>query len=310
MTRSAAVSMLIGVGLIGFAPVAQARDEARAHLVWRAALDGSCINQPVIERQVEQRLARAVFVAREDADIILEVAVKELGNQRRAIAIALKSQRGALWGEREIQMEADCRVLESSLVLMLSLTADIAKEEVERRIQRDRLSTTSVAPVLSASGVQGLLPRFAVGPQVGVGLYSPAVGWWELNAAWYPTQSLGSPLQAEFGAGLIGLQGCPLALHGVRASVWACAVAHGGYVVGTGRGFDSSYDQFQSIWTAGAAIRGSWEIGEPWFLAASVGGDVNLRKTRFYYETAGIRQDLFSTEPTLFFVNMGLGLRL
>jgi hypothetical protein len=193
---------------------------------------------------------------------------------------------------------------------MLSLTADIAKDEVERRIQRDRLGTTSVAPVLSVGGVAGLLPSFTLGPQLAVGVYSPVLGWWELNAAWYPKQSVGNPAQAEFGAGLLGLQGCPLALHGVRTSVWACVAAHGAYLAGKGQGFDSSFEQLESVFGAGAALRGNWEVSDPWFLAASVGGDITLRQPQFYYETGTIRQDLFSVHPALFFVNLGIGLRL
>jgi hypothetical protein len=193
---------------------------------------------------------------------------------------------------------------------MLSLTADIAKEEVERRIQRDRLGTTSVAPVLSISAVEGLLPGLAVGPQLALGVYSSLLGWWELHAAWYPSQFIGDAARAEFRTGLLGLQGCPLALHGVRTSVWACVAAHGAYLAGKGQGFDASYERLESIFGAGAAIRGSWEMSDPWFLAASVGGDITLRRPRFYYETGAIRQDLFSADPALFFVNLGVGLRL
>lgn len=310
MSKSLLVAASLGFALLGVASAARAREDAKAHLVWQVSLDGACVDQATIARQVEQRLGRRVFVAREQADIVLEVAVKDLDNQSRSIAVTLRSQKGAHWGERDIQVEADCHALESSLALMLSLTADIAKEEVERRIQRDRLGTTSVAPVLSISAVEGLLPSLAVGPQLALGVYSPLLGWWELHAAWYPNQSVGDPTRAEFRTGLLGLHGCPLALHGVRTSVWACVAAHGAYLAAKGRGFDASYEQLESIFGAGAAIRGSWEMSDPWFLAASVGGDITLRRPRFYYETGAIRQDLFSVDPALFFVKLGVGLRL
>jgi hypothetical protein len=299
--------------LLLLSSTAQAREDAKAHLMWQVAEDG-CIHQAAITQQVEQRLGRSVFVQRSEADILLEVAVPSGTDQHRLISVTLRSQSGANWGKRQIRVEQDCGSLETALVLMLSLTADIAKEEVERRIQRDRLSTTSVAPVLSVSGVAGLLPRFAVGPQLGLGVYNPVLGWWELNAAWYPTQQLRTqqaPAQSvELSTGLVGLQACPLALHGVRTSVWACAVGHGGYLIGTGQGFDASFRRLESFWSAGAAIRGSWELGADGFLAASVGGDVALRRTRFYSESGLIRRDLFSGDPALFFVNLGLGLRL
>lgn len=296
---------------VGLIPCfAQGREDAKAHLVWRTPSDTSCVNGVDIEQQVQKRLGRQVFVAAAEADIILDVQVTTRAEQSHLISVELRSNRGAHWGKREIEVQGDCAAVQSSLALMLSLTADIAKEEVERRIQRDRLSTTSVAPVLSISGVQGLLPGFAFGPALAFGIYSPLLGWWELGAAYYPAKAFGSPKQAEISAGLASLRGCPLALHEMRASVWACAALRGGYLLGKGVGFETSLDQGQPIWSAGAAIRGSWEIGEPWFLAADVGGDVTLQRTDFYYEAGTVRQDLFSTAPALFFVNLGLGLRL
>jgi hypothetical protein len=296
---------------VGLLPlVAQAREDAKAHLAWRTPIDPRCVNAIEIEQQVQQRLGRQVFVAAAEADIVLDVTTTARAEQLHLISVELRSSRGAHWGKREIEVQGDCAAVQSSLVLMLSLTADIAKEEVERLIQRDRLNTTSVSPVLSISGVQGLLPGFAFGPALTFGIYSPLVGWWELGAAYYPAKSLGSPEQAEISAGTLSLRGCPLALHEMRASVWACAALRGGYVAGKGVGFDASFAREEPFWSAGAAIRGSWEISKPWFLAGDVGGDVTLRRTDFYYQAGATSRDLFSTAPALFFVNLGLGLRL
>jgi len=304
-------AVLLAVACCLCASTAAAREDASAYLEWPGVSDDpGCITRVDLEQRIEARMGRKVFVPKQRADIILEASAAAATDSRRLVSVTLRSQNGAFWGTRQIEVNADCEALQDSLILMLSLTADIAKEEVERRVQLDRRSRVSVGVQALASSVYGLLPSIALGPELALGVNSPLLGWLELSAALYPQKSLGSPQEAGFEAGLLTLKSCPLALHGVDISVWACAALRGGYLNGKGYGFDASFERTEAIVSTGAALRGVWEVAYPFFLVSNVGADVAVQGAEFYYEQAGTRRAIFRTEPALFMVNIGFGLTL
>lgn len=301
---------LIASAAVLWSSQAQARESVSAHLsVQPSRVLSRCTTPQRLKQQVEARLQRRVWVAADEADIVVQTTAEPTANGDTSATVTLHSSRGAFWGKRDVVV-SDCRGLEDSLVLMLSLTVDIRREEVEQRERRDRLSVTRLGPIGSFMGVAGLLPRFAVGPALGLGAQSPSLGWLDLQANLLLPQTQGSPERASYEAVLLALRWCPLQLHLARSSLGACGSARGGLLSGQGRGLPSTYRQRRGVFSVGLGARGAWEFAEPLFLYAGLGGELVAQGSEFHYESGSNRIQLHRTGAALLIAEVGFGLGL
>lgn len=301
---------LLVFGALSWTSQAGARESASAHLsVQPSAALSRCTTAERLMQQVEARLQRRVWTDEDEADIVVQTAVEPAADGATSATVTLHSSHGAFWGKRAVVV-GDCPGLEDSLVLMLSLTVDIRREEVEQREQRDRLSVTRLGPVASLTGIAGLLPNFAVGPALGLGVQSPSFGWLDLQANLLLPQTQGSPERARYGALLLALRWCPLQLHLQRTSLGACGAARGGMLSGQGRGLPDTYQERRGVFSAGLGVRGAWEFAEPFFLHAGLGGEVVAQGSEFHYESGSNRIQLHRTGAALLIGEVGFGLGL
>jgi hypothetical protein len=255
-------------------------------------------------------LGRRAFVELDEADIVVDAGVSPAVAGRRNVAVTLRSIHGVLWGQRLVAVEAQCTAVEEALVLMLSLTVDIQREEVEEREHRDRLRSVRWGPAATLTAVSGLLPGFAWGPGLAFGVQSPLLGWLDLGVTLLLPKERVSVVGARYDAALLALRSCPLQLHAANTSLGACASLRGGIVSGEGLGFDTSFRERRGVASLGLGARGAWEPSEPLFVGAALGVEATLQGSEFYYESAAGRVDLFSTARALFIAELSFGLRL
>jgi hypothetical protein len=297
--RSLALALLLG---LGHAPPARgaAAEPARVHLSMdRRSGAEECLSPGALERAVETRLRRPVFVPEGEADLRVELsAFRE--RRRYVVLITLLDRERRPLGERRLETGAPhCSALDDSLALVLSLAADVRRSETPAPAQAPagpRLSTPLVIPAAttaprlpfafqpslgSAFGL-GLLPRLAWGAQARLVIVPPEL--WPLiveGTLWHP-QRLGRERGVHFSLQTLRLAVCPIRGGWRRVELSLCIDESLGMIRARGFGFDEDRPA-SHFWAAlGAGGSARYPLG-PLFLSGAASLLAPLVQRRYFY---------------------------
>ena len=193
-----ALGLLVALAAVAVAPRARAAtaDPVHAALEWHRLPGGqSCSDAATLERAVESRLGRKIFVARNAADVVV---IARIGPARRGtgwvIDLELRTASGQVIGTRELTTgDPSCSALDPSVALVVALMGDIPKSDVpapapapapKRAVPRPERPTPIRLPVeparawrvqveVAATGAIGVLPGAIAGVSLGWGLEPP-----------------------------------------------------------------------------------------------------------------------------------------
>lgn len=316
-----------------------------AALDWQRSDDAkSCIEAGELERAVEDRLQRKVFVER-DHDVVLRGRASRSSNGAWTVALSLTGAHGQAMGTRTLETKADdCSSLDDSLALVLAVMLDIPKAEVPApepppaeptsqagtRPVRQRpaprstpLSVPDDTPPrrepwqteisASAVGAVGLLPKTSIGLSLRV-LVSPP-RFWTLGIEALALESVdakvrGTNAGANFSPKSLGVWVCPLSFDLDVVQTRACLVEHIGRLRVEGFGFDENETSTRTYVNAGLRLDNFAELVGPLGVTLTLGLDVPIvRETFRYGDPAGENPDLFRMEPALGFAQIGLAAR-
>jgi hypothetical protein len=245
-------------GPAGDSPAGQETEAAPAPLLaeleWQRAPNAErCISRDELARRTEEVLHRPVWSGDGAPALRVRGGIARDARGRWVASLALETSDGRSLGTRELTGDgSDCRALDESLSVVLSLMVDV---------DRARLATAAPPPAppppppappevlqtearppeppaaerwgftLGASGVfgPGLLPGAALGVQAAVGWQPPRLPVFELYGAWWaPVTAHRGSLGAEVQAWVVGLETCTFRIEGARFAIEACAAAEAG----------------------------------------------------------------------------------
>ena len=317
------------------------RVHVTAALEWRRLEGGEdCMGGEAVERAVESRLQRKVFVSSGQSDRRAATATAtgadvsvsaEIGPKRGggwALRVSMAGENGESLGVREVTTEArHCSALDESIPLVLVLMLDISEARVEkaRRAggQRDaaiRIPASTHAPRApwkfevagGAAAALGAMPELGFGPRLALGAAPPS--FWRIEAFgtyYVPTEDLGQAGGGRFSLWAAGLAACPIAFTEGRTRIDGCAVQETGIVRSEGFGFARNIQSEQLLWNLGVAARVAYSFAPPVALRVGVGVEAPIVRYRFtYIDSGGREQSLFSVWPVIPSADLMLSIEL
>lgn len=303
----------------------------------------ACADAEAIERKVEARLGRDVFVAAERAEVALRGRVERAAPTGFRAKLALAAHDGAPLGEREIaSAEPTCDALGEQLALVIAVMIDPegalagpearpepaatpspepAPTEAPSRPSAKPAAPLPVAPPAaprSARVEAGVAFGFGAQPGAGVGATVLAAlqprGFWEteLSATLWrdamaeATASTGSRVSLVHGR----LAVCPWVFgRGGLAGV-GCA----GFVVGAwsaeGVGFRVNEAATEVFIAVDVAARARARLAGPFFGELGLSLGAPLRRQRIRYRRAGEDRDLFQVWPVVATTELTVGVEM
>lgn len=337
MKQLAPLVAVAALAAVAAAPRARAamREPVHAALSWHRLPGGeSCSDAPVLERAVESRLGRKVFVPRATADVVV---VARIGPARRGtgwvVDLELDTASGQVIGTRELSTaDRSCSALDPSVALVVALMVDIPKSDLPKParqplsppqpLPRPEKPTPIRLPVetrrawrvhveAAASAAVGLLPGVVGGASLGWGLKPPGFFLVELDASLYPkADTTADGLGSRFLFASAGLDLCPLEVGRSGPRLWGCLSQRVGVVTSDGFGFsEENLRQSRAFYSAGLRLRGALKLDGPLELVGSIGAEVPVTRNRFsYLDGTGRHHQLFRMAPIFGSAELGLGL--
>jgi hypothetical protein len=125
--------LLLGLAAALASSAASANEErAQANLTWKGSADAAeCLEAAALERAVEARLGRAVFVPLRNADLRISVALGREPSGPWSAEIDLEDSNGHRLGHRQLVIPARrCSALDDSLALAIALMVDVTRESI------------------------------------------------------------------------------------------------------------------------------------------------------------------------------------
>jgi hypothetical protein len=282
---------------------------------------------------VESRLGRRVFVERDNADVILAVALERRGDTWLAELELLDTKRATL-GTRHVQSKSrDCRALKDVLPVVIALLVDTSQLSVrlelppptyEPPLPETSLARANSPPTTPASSsldrsshwgwtalgeaTHALMPGFAAGASL-VAFFEPARTrarlelWLGAVPSTISEQNLGLRLSLIHG----GVSVCPsLWRKATHASI--CAGVGVGSLQVSGRGFDINRSDSSLHVEARASGQLDVPIARPWFARMEAGAILPWVRTRFEGEAEpGARSTLHRPAAVIPRVAVGVG---
>lgn len=303
----------------------------------------ACLDDKRLVRAVERRLRRAAFDPTKAATLFVRVALSKRENEFVA-AIELSDAEGVL-GRRELSTSArHCSALDDSLALVVALLVESPPERVAppppatpAEPEPPPSAEPAKAPVFSASatrieipketlaprepfrfavrasaiGAAGLLPRVAVGPELGFAVRPPHGPWVRATVELFlqQTESVASDAGARLSRQRAGLELCAPEVGFPWLAL--CFGQRVGAFSASGFGFDHSFDRRVMTF----ALAGGPDLIFPFgrYLSLSVGARLELPLSRHRVDAGlsdgGIRE-LFVEAPVSATVRAGLDLEL
>ncbi len=323
---------------------ASQREELMALRLRSAGEAPSCSSAEVLAARVEDYLGRVAFDPASPRSLDVDVELTPEGTLRGWVRVT--SDAGVVLGEREIVAdEPTCEALEEPLVLAIALLVDSdlgqeappppppeaplsAPEEEEE--EEDEPFTEPVVVVLrpepeppraprpwrarvdgSVVGVEGLLPRFGGGAEVGVLVEPPSFVPLRVRAfGLAPRELTLSPRGSlEFGVVALGLSPCWTGEEQGALRVDLC----GGVDAVVQRARSTELDEARSVtrvFLQGALqVRVIAELGAPWFGVLSAGASFPFQPPEFVVRREGEKETAFRAAEASFLVGAGVGAR-
>lgn len=309
--------------LASVAAQAQPAEPVVAGLDWRREPGAEhCLSAAGLQKAVESRLGRRVFVPLKQADVVVRARLEPAdGGEGWTAELSLASAAGQPMGKRVLSTRADdCSALDASLALVVALMIDIPRSELPPPPKSTpappappttqiRLPRETPAPRRPwgieghARGVAalGLMPGAAFGLGVGVGVKPPGFWYTELDGElWAPrrAESASGGSGSRFSLQTLELYLCPLALGSRGVRVRLCVGQRVGRLVADGFGYDEDLHAPRVIYNPGMRARVSARIVGPLVVGAGVGLEAPLLRDRFVATRAdGTTEQLYRMAP-------------
>ena len=304
-----------------------------------------CIDAPALERNVETRLQRSVFLNETEPFIRIFLRLSHVNERTWSAELRLVSDDGKSLGERTLVTKAaHCSALDDSLALVVALLVDapLGEREAELAASERSASTprasdaetnasgmpttlelpaSTVAPrepwqwraTGGASLALGLLPGAGVGVELGVRA-RPARGP-ELSvfAQGYARReaSSGDGAGAHFDALFVGFEICPLETEVARIRFAACVGQNLGRLHVAAFGYDQNSSATRLLYNVLARGRVSIPLLGPLSAQLSARSEVPLSRPLFYYGAReNIERDVFQPSAILAVIETGLSVAL
>lgn len=294
----------------------------------------SCLGQARLERSVERRLKRRVFVPDADADLRLRVRFVQRGEQIEA-HIEIASKDGTPRGSRSLVTSGHCSKLDDSLALSLALLVDQPPdpEPAPPPEAEAAAAVPIVAPVTPPPRGVIVIPAEVAAPRepwhvaAGAaakaiwgalpGIAGGAVLWLQLRPGGFPAILLAGegflPAEAErdadsgarFRLVRVGLAICPALTAAPGASIGLCVGQQVAWLAASGYGFDHDAKQRRLGYSFSLGGEGRVRLFSPVSVRAFFGAEVPLLRDRF--TSAGTSaQELFRVAPVAVAAEIGL----
>ncbi len=311
---------------------AQTPDPVTVALDWRRAPGAeSCVDRTTIEREVEARLGRHAFVARDRADVVVDARLSPLDAGAGFQAdLSLQTTRGQSLGVRDLRTpSADCAQLDESLSLVIALMVDIPRADLPPlppveapppaaprrttpiRVPERRREPWRVEPRLGGSLAVGLLPGIALGAHAGLALEPPLFWRTEIDGTiWRGADATDGSSGSRFELTTIGLRVCPVATR-AALRIQACVGQRIGWIQAQGFGFDEDRSEKRLFYTVSLLARAGVPIAGPLALQAGMGLDLPVTRDHFTYTRAdGSRREIFRMAAVVVEGELGLAIEL
>lgn len=268
--------IVIAIALSGFgvARVHAQPSRARARLDWRS---NECVLSAGIIAAVEARLARAVFVDGDDANLLIsgQVVAEEDGLVARVELI----RGGERIGTRELRAR-DCTAMGRALPIVLALAVDLEAPnivlaleppEVSVQVGEARADDQHATPTAEASQSVSL----RVGGALELGFLPEPVGSVRASlrvqvipelaletriGALLPAAALRDGAGISYWGAQAGLAGCPLLVRSESFALEGCLLLEGGMVVVRGEGHRTNRSSVVPHFDALIGLRALWTI--------------------------------------------------
>lgn len=334
--RGACALVAAAFATVSASPAVAADAHVTARLEWqRAAGAEDCIASDALERGVEARLARSVFVQSGSSDVIVHGAIEPRPGSGFRARLEMVTPSGQSLGTREIETTAPhCSALDDSLALVVALMVDVPPEElppaelphaqpppaprpaprpstpiaVPRATHAPRAPWRFEADANMALGF-GMLPDPAAGIAASLAIEPPSFVLTELEGRfWFPQSVETGGAGADFSLVSVGLFLCPLAF-GDPLTVRVCAGQEVGRIGVSGFGFDHNRDRAPLVYDLGAFLRASLPLTGLLGIQGRLGAAVPFSRDRFVYSAAdGSKVELFRAWLVLAAAELGIEL--
>jgi hypothetical protein len=294
----------------------------------------ACLEAAKLERAVERRLKRRVFVAAPQAQLTMRVVFARRADEMQA-RIELASADGTPRGTRTLVTENHCSTLDDSLALSVALlvdeppdpepptspepaatptpTASVASSKKPDRIIN--IPEDVVAPRepwharfgVSAAGAWGQLP--GIRPVLALHLTLVPRGFWPVvlsgDAFWPKSAERDERSGARFELFRVGLAVCPALFDQPARSVAICVGQRIGWLSAQGYGFDRDQRERRLGYALSLGGEGRQRLFGPVSFRGYLGAEVPLVRDRF---TSGGRNaaQLFQPSPVGLIGEIGL----
>jgi len=304
-----------------------------------------CIDAPALERNVETRLHRRVFVREKAPFIRIFLRLSHVNARAFSAQLRLVSDDGESLGERTlITNAAHCSALDDSLALVVALLVDAPLGEREAELaesersastpraakdeeKASRTPTTVELPASTfaprepwqwratagASLALGLLPGAAIGLELGVRARPSRGPELSVFAQGYARReaSSGDGAGAHFDALFVGLEICPLQTEVAGMRFAACVGQNLGRLHVAAFGYDQNSSATRLLYNVLARGRVSIPLVERVSAHLSARGEVPLARPLFYYGAReNIDHDVFQPNAILAILELGLSVAL
>jgi len=291
----------------------------------------ACLSQPDLERSVERRLKRRVFVGETEAQLRLRVRFIQQASEIEA-RIELSSQDGTPRGTRSLVTTGHCSKLDDSLALSVALLVDQPPEpepaaeqpgapaavgpsarrviEIPPEISAPR-EPWHVAAGAGAKGIWGALPGIGPGVMLTIRLVPPHVPAILLQGeAYYPVRAeRDADSGARFNLLRAGLSVCPSLVDGPRLDAGVCFGQQLGWLTAEGYGFDRDARQQRLTYALRLGGEGRLRVFSPVSLRGYLGAEIPL--VRDHFTSGGTdAQELFRPTPVGLEAEIGLEAQL
>jgi hypothetical protein len=294
----------------------------------------ACLEAAKLERAVERRLKRQVFVAAPNAQLALRVVFTRRGDDLEA-RIELSSADGTSRGTRTLVTAGHCSALDDSLALSVALLVDeppdpeppenpepsaeptpTAKPAAAKQPERViNIPDDVIAPRepwharfgVSAAAAWGQLP--GIRPVLTLHLTLVPRGFWPIvlsaDGFWPKSAARDDTSGARFQLLRVGLAVCPALVDQPTRSVSLCVGQRIGWLSVEGYGFDHDQRERRLGYALSLGGEGRQKLFGPVSVRGYLGAEVPLVRDRF---TSGGRNavELFQPSPLGVFGEIGL----
>ena len=266
MRRWAVCAVVVAFGMLaGAAARADEGTRGLASFEWtRTPGAEACLSETEIVEDVERSLNRRVFAPRAVADRILRASIAPAASGWHA-TIDLSTKRGVALGARELDIEGqDCREASDTLVLAISLMADLPELPVERapppvravRVEPPPMRfRAAIAPAAVLDDGPAIHPGANLSLEVLPHAFVPVVA-----DLLFQLQTHGTAHGQQYGlaGGTLAVSLCPLNVAQPRFGLLACVGPEATLYAAWGRGFSENATAYSSTFGGLVQARASY----------------------------------------------------